>query len=866
MVSAQFGFVLILSFVLNSSAARRGDANTKLRHRRLQEVGKGKGGKGKGSKIIDNIVGIEDSSGDGAGSPAGGLNGTQPDGFEGLPDVNSTSPVSNLAPTSNSPSEVPSWMPSRAPISFPTLPPTIQPTGNPTATLTSGPTQPPTSLPTMPNTLHPTSSPTPLLSEAPTPDSNFNMPGPTTLSPVTPRATTSPAPTGLASESHTTSPLLSGAPTPDSNLNAPGPTTPSPVTSQTITSPAPTVVASDAHTPFPSAKVPSESSSQIPTMRPSILLEYSMTPHSIASEIPTVTPNPTDVHSMSPTMSPSTTVMPSEKPSASYMPSTSSKPTSVSLPVEEGTDGSWTCDNSEYGVETMVKVDFEYKLWTEPSFEVESRKYEVERRLTERVAETLLACSGGDRRRYLQEQASRRHLLGSVVIVSSNPEDELSGSCDTGCTNVKGYMTIGSTETESETMVKAVFCAVVEIVSDPAVLTPIATSIEGVNGVIFDQTSMPSCLPVQQLSDIAAVEEEDEENIGARGGGSATNIVTTSKKSGSRSIGLVVAGAAMFILVFFIARRRHKRRQDEETKSSFSDDMGRTDFATGPTYKCYPTHEREVLLEQHEMVRMMMAKEHRLGRRSPSHSEDGSWSFDDSTTCDYMTNSIDLSARAEESGSVVSALTMTPSHRRARNIDDDYNDMPSPVESYDSEASGEEDEIFSDPEEPPSPVSAGEIEDDDYSEYDIDLEAMVEDSEDLSSMVRPPQQSEASDRSYHHRSFRSPITPRSLTPIKELSDDDEKSSPASSTCTSASRTTMMRGNETPRQNNEGGEISPPISPTVKLDSSKSPDPVKLSSVEKVSLGVNVAQFVGGDVKMLHFASSSDSDDWNELSI
>jgi hypothetical protein len=286
--------------------------------------------------------------------------------------------------------------------------------------------------------------------------------------------------------------------------------------------------------PFPPSRTPSVLPSAMPiTFLPSAAPSDQQ--DSSTSVFPSDAPSlvPSDVPSLVPSDVPS--LVPSNAPS-----NAPSLPVPAITFVNDPNDAStWICaedtDNSSESTISTIEVSYSYQIWIEERLDVFSVSDEVETKMAKAVADLLLTCG-----------SRRRRLLEGVTSVSSEPKDVLTGYCDNECHIMDGFMTLQST---GVTDVRELSCMAISVLRAAATLARISTSIEGVEALRFQESTL-SC-----SDDAVGVQDNSNSN---RGSG------LEDSKSLSAGAFISISGFTLILVfaIFAVVRRRQAQVED----------------------------------------------------------------------------------------------------------------------------------------------------------------------------------------------------------------------------------------------------------------------------------------------------------------
>jgi hypothetical protein len=269
---------------------------------------------------------------------------------------------------------------------------------------------------------------------------------------------------------------------------------------------------------------------------------------------------PSDSPSLIPSDSPS--LVPSSSPSSlsSQTPSLSDFDafTSSYIPDPNDPGNSFVCaGESAETLETLddstaLPVNFSYQLWLDDdSIDVNSVLSDVESAMTKAVADALLTCEGDN-----GESLRWRRLAQGVRGISASPADTEKEACDTGCHRIDGALTLQTLETTgAENM--AVVCDALNVVQDSSTMTRIATSIEGVGAIRYEDSNINCPEVPQDLSDRSSIVAEED--------GNALRSADEEPSLGGAATFGIAMGAVIVVLTFLgLARRRRQNLQPED--------------------------------------------------------------------------------------------------------------------------------------------------------------------------------------------------------------------------------------------------------------------------------------------------------------
>jgi hypothetical protein len=150
--------------------------------------------------------------------------------------------------------------------------------------------------------------------------------------------------------------------------------------------------------------------------------------------------------------------------------------------------------------------------------------------MTKAVADLLLTCG-----------SRRRRLLEGVTAVSSEPKDVWTGYCDNECHIMDGFMTLQSTGVAD---VRELSCMAISALRATATLTRISTSIEGVEALRYQESTL-SC-----SDDAVGVQDNSNSNRSSGLEDSEASL------SAGASIGITGLSLVLFFAIFAVVRRR----------------------------------------------------------------------------------------------------------------------------------------------------------------------------------------------------------------------------------------------------------------------------------------------------------------------
>jgi hypothetical protein len=218
-----------------------------------------------------------------------------------------------------------------------------------------------------------------------------------------------------------------------------------------------------------------------------------------------------------------------------------------------------------------VQVQFTYEIWVEPEVELATVVDAVKQAMTQAVADQLLTCDDdgddtGDR---------RRRLLTGVRGISALRKDVELGSCDTASTECHRMAGSLTAQTTGEPSALDVSCTAVQVVQDSSTLVRIVSSIDGVEALRFEGSTV-TCSGSDQEEGTTEIGEQDagsrvDDGLGEGGEDSVSAAV---------AVGATLASAMVVFILFAVAHRRQDRAQT--IKESYSIHAANT-MMTSPT-------------------------------------------------------------------------------------------------------------------------------------------------------------------------------------------------------------------------------------------------------------------------------------------
>lgn len=313
--------------------------------------------------------------------------------------------------------------------------------------------------------------------------------------------------------------------------------------------------------------------------------------NNIVSVIPSDPPSliPSDSPSLAPSALPSSadstitstsTSVPTPSPSLD-LDLKNNSPFTSSYVRDPNDSTSFVCSSAAADGETTTALDdnddtralpvtfvYELRLDEDSLVDLTAVLFQVESAMAKAVADALLTCEDDNNNNNDSVRRVRR-LAQGVWSVSSSPQDTEKAACAIeGCHLVNGALTLHTivgTTTGTEDM--AIVCDALEIVQDPATMTRIATSIEGVGAIRYEESNIECVGGVTEETVGDSIVEEESDGLDSN----------DSSLGGAATFGIAL-GAVVVVLAFLVVASRRRRWQGEDLTDAGSNNNNSKDM------------------------------------------------------------------------------------------------------------------------------------------------------------------------------------------------------------------------------------------------------------------------------------------------